>query len=117
MNSPIPEKISEETPSALDSAVIAKKETNAQRLLSFIAQLTSNSTDELDKAIAELERLQEFLESEPGHGRPNSSGSFAMFTAIRRASSCVSSLAADEGQTPDPGIKHCMWVSGVTRPG
>ena len=54
MNSPIPEKISEETPLALDSAVIAKKETNAQRLLSFIAQLTSNSTDELDKAIAEL---------------------------------------------------------------
>ena len=96
MNSPIPEKISEETPLALDSAVIAKKETNAQRLLSFIAQLTSNSTDELDKAIAELERLQEFLgKSEPGHGRPNSSGSFAMFTAIRRASSFVSSLAAD----------------------
>src|SRR5262249_7996346 len=91
MNSPIPEKISEETL----SAVIAKKETNAQRLLSFIAQLTSNSTDELDKAIAELERLQEFLESEPGYGRPNSSGSFAMFTAIRRASSFVSSLAAD----------------------
>ena len=57
MNSPIPEKISEETPSALDSAVIAEKETT-QRLLSFIAQLTSNSTDELDKAIAELERLR-----------------------------------------------------------
>ena len=94
MNSPISEKVSEETPSALDSAVIAEKETNAQRLLSFIAQLTSNSTDELDKAIAELERLQD-LESEPGHGRPNSSGSFAMFTAIRRASSFVSSLAAD----------------------
>ena len=95
MNSPIPEKVSEETPSALDSALIAEKETNAQRLLSFIARLTSNSTDELDKAIAELERLQEFLESEPGYGRPNSSGSFAMFTAIRRASSFVSSLAAD----------------------
>ena len=95
MNSPISEKVSEETPSALDSAVIAEKETNAQRLLSFIAQLTSNSTDELDKAIAELERLQEFLESEPGHGRPNSSGSFAMFTAIRRASSCVSSFGAE----------------------
>ena len=97
MNSPTPEKVREETPSAkpaLDSAVIA--ETNAQRILSFIARLTSNSTDELDKAIAELERLQEFLgKSEPGHGRPNSSGSFAMFTAIRRASSFVSSLAAD----------------------
>ena len=50
MNSAIPEKVSEETPSALDSALIAKKETNAQRLLSFIARLTSNSTDELDKA-------------------------------------------------------------------
>jgi len=95
INSATPEKVSEETPSALDSAVIAEKETNAQRLLSFIARLTSNSIDELDKAIAELERLQEFLESEPGQGRPNSSGSFAMFTAIRRASSFVSSLAAD----------------------
>src|SRR6516164_9283855 len=70
MNSPISEKVSEETPSALDSALIAEKETNAQRLLSFIARLTSNSTDELDKAIAELERLQEFLESEPGRGGP-----------------------------------------------
>jgi len=58
MNSATPEKVSEETPSALDSAVIAEKETNAQRLLSFIARLTSNSIDELDKAIAELERLQ-----------------------------------------------------------
>jgi len=95
MNSPIPEKVSEETPSALDSALIAEKETNAQRLLSFVARLTSNSTDELDKAIAELERLQEFLESEPARGRPNSSGSFAMFTAIHRASSFVRSLAAD----------------------
>ena len=95
MNSPIPEKVSEETPLALDSALIAEKETNAQRLLSFIARLTSNSTDELDKAIAELERLQEFLESESGRGRPNSSGSFAMFTAIHRTSSFVRSLAAD----------------------
>ena len=34
MNSATPEKVSEETPSALDSAVIAEKETNAQRLLS-----------------------------------------------------------------------------------
>jgi len=93
MNSPIPEKVSEETPLALNSALIAEKETNAQRLLSFIARLTSNSTDELDKAIAELERLQEFLESEPGRGRPNSS--VAMFTAIHRASSFVRSLAAD----------------------
>jgi hypothetical protein len=31
-----------------------------------IAQLTSNSTDELEKLIAELERLQEFLKSETG---------------------------------------------------
>jgi hypothetical protein len=108
MNSPTPGKVSEETPSAkpaLDSAVIAEKETNAERtgmarnyfveVGSFIARITSNSTDELDKAIAELERLQEFLKSETGHGRPNSSGSFAMFTAIRRASSFVRSFAAD----------------------
>ena len=109
MNSAIPEKVSEETPSALDSALIAEKETNAQRLLSFIARLTSNSTDELDKAIAELERLQD-LESEPGHGRPNSSGSFAMFTAIRRASSFVSSLAADRRSgSSSKYIKASFW--------
>jgi hypothetical protein len=69
MNSPTPEKVSEEAPSAksaFDSAVIAEKETNAERILSFMARLTSNSTDELDKAIAELERLQEFLKSETG---------------------------------------------------
>jgi hypothetical protein len=49
MDSPTPEKVSKETPS--------------ERILSLIARLTSNSTDELDKAIAELERLQEFLKS------------------------------------------------------
>jgi hypothetical protein len=49
MDSPTPEKISEKTPS--------------ERILSLIARLTSNSTDELDKAITELERLQEFLKS------------------------------------------------------
>jgi hypothetical protein len=47
MDSPTPEKVSKETPS--------------ERILSLIARLTSNSTDELDIAIAELERLQEFL--------------------------------------------------------
>jgi len=36
------------------------------------------------------------------------SDSFAMFAAIRLASSLLSNFAADEGQTPDPGIKHCM---------
>ena len=74
-------------------AWLNNRQFHIQSLLSFIARLTSNSTDELDKAIAELERLQEFLESEPGRGRPNSS--VAMFTAIHRASSFVRSLAAD----------------------
>jgi hypothetical protein len=38
----------------------------AERIRSSIARLTSNSTDELGKLIAELERLQEFLKSETG---------------------------------------------------
>ena len=66
-----------------DAHIIMGKDEEALIRLWFIARITSNSTDELDKAIAELERLQEFLKSETGHG-PNSSGSFAMFTAIRR---------------------------------
>ncbi len=39
---------------------------DVERIRSSIAQLTSNSTDELEKLIAELERLQEFLKSETG---------------------------------------------------
>jgi hypothetical protein len=39
---------------------------DAERIRSSIARLTSNSTDELEKLIAELERLQEFLKSETG---------------------------------------------------
>ncbi len=41
-------------------------EIDAERIRSSIARLTSNSTDELEKLIAELERLQEFLKSETG---------------------------------------------------
>ncbi len=39
---------------------------DAERIRSSIARLTSNSTDELEKLIGELERLQEFLKSETG---------------------------------------------------
>jgi hypothetical protein len=39
---------------------------DAERIRSSIARLTSNSTDELEKLSAELERLQEFLKSETG---------------------------------------------------
>jgi hypothetical protein len=37
---------------------------DAERIRSSIGRLTSNSTSELEKLIAELERLQEFLKSE-----------------------------------------------------
>ena len=40
--------------------------TDAERIRSSISKLTSNSVDELEKLIAELERLQEFLKSETG---------------------------------------------------
>ena len=39
---------------------------DAERIRSSIARLTSNSTDELEKLVAELERLREFLKSETG---------------------------------------------------
>jgi hypothetical protein len=44
----------------------AKMGIDAERIRSSIARLTSNSTDELEKLVAELERLQEFLTSETG---------------------------------------------------
>ena len=37
---------------------------DAERIRSSIARLTTNSTDQLEKLMAELERLQEFLKSE-----------------------------------------------------
>jgi len=39
---------------------------DVERIRSSIARLTSNSTDELEKLMAELERMQEFLKSETG---------------------------------------------------
>jgi len=78
MNSPTSEEISEESSvgkSAGDSEVENTKPAqtahskvgiDAERIRSSIARLTSNSTDELEKLIAELERLQEFLKSETG---------------------------------------------------
>ena len=78
MNSPTSEEISEKSSvgkSAGDSEVENTKPAqtahskvgiDAERIRSSIARLTSNSTDELEKPIAELERLQEFLKSETG---------------------------------------------------
>jgi hypothetical protein len=69
MNSPTPEKVREETPSAkpaLDSSVIAERETNVERIRSSIARLTSNSVDDLEKLTSELEQFLEFLKSEVG---------------------------------------------------
>ena len=100
MNSPTSQEVTEKSPSEKSTSesevrdfeeestkpiqtAHSKVGIDAERIRSSIARLTSNSTDELEKLIAELERLQEFLKSETGHG-PNSSGSFAMFTAIRR---------------------------------
>ena len=48
--------------------------------------------------------------ADKGQDLQKSSGSLAMFAAILLASSFVSSLAGDEGQTPVPGIKHRMRV-------
>src|SRR6201981_3429770 len=82
MNSPTSEEVAEKSlaKSAVDSDVRdfeeestkaaqtahSKVGIDAERIRSSIARLTSNSTDELEKLIAELERLQEFLISETG---------------------------------------------------
>jgi hypothetical protein len=78
MNSPTSEEISEKSSvgkSAGDSEVENTKPAHtahskvgidAERIRSSIARLTSNSTDELEKLITELEQLQEFLTSETG---------------------------------------------------
>jgi hypothetical protein len=82
MNSPTPDEVTEKPLSAkLDSEVkgLVQQESakpaetahtkigiDAERIRSSIARLTSNSTDELEKLIAELERLREFLKSETG---------------------------------------------------
>jgi hypothetical protein len=81
MSSPTSEEVTEKSPPA--SSVVASEArdlveqgstkpaqtantVDAERIRSSIARLTSNSTDELEKLIAELERLQEFLKSETG---------------------------------------------------
>ena len=83
MNSPTSEEVTEKSmaaKSAVDSEVRdfeeegtksahtahSKVGIDAERIRSSIARLTSNSTDELEKLIGELERLQEFLKSETG---------------------------------------------------
>jgi hypothetical protein len=83
MDSPTSEEVTEKSmaaKSAVDSEVRdfeeegtksahtahSKVGIDAERLRSSIARLTSNSTDELEKLIVELERLQEFLKSETG---------------------------------------------------
>jgi len=83
MNSPTSEEVTEKSlaaKSAVDSDVRdfedestksahtthSKVGIDAERIRSSIARLTSNSTDELEKLVAELERLQEFLKSEAG---------------------------------------------------
>lgn len=83
MNSPTSEEVTENSPSAkptVDSEVRDFKEESikpaqtahskvgidAERIRSSIARLTSNSTHELEKLIAELQGLQEFLKSETG---------------------------------------------------
>jgi hypothetical protein len=83
MNSPTSEEVTEKSASAkpaVDSEVRgfeqestkpaytahSKVAIDAERIRSSIARLTSNSTNDLEKLIAELEQLQEFLKSETG---------------------------------------------------
>ena len=58
MSSPASEEAPDKSPPA--------EAIDAERIRSSIVRLTSNSTDELGKLMAELERLQEFLKSETG---------------------------------------------------
>jgi len=42
---------------------------NADRFKSFVARLTSNSIDELQRLVSELQKVQEFLKSEVASNR------------------------------------------------
>ena len=67
MNSPTPEEVTEKSlsvESALDSEFRDKIEFDAERIRSSVAQLASNSIDDLEKLTSELQQLQEFLKSE-----------------------------------------------------
>ena len=72
MNSPTSEGVAEKTPAATgvdpegkpSQTAHSKVGIDAERIRATIARLTSNSTDDLEKLVAELERLQEFLKSE-----------------------------------------------------
>ena len=83
MNSPTSEEITEKSLAAKSTADSEAKDfeeestksthtahskvgIDAERIRSSIARLTSNSTNELEKLIGELEGLQEFLKSETG---------------------------------------------------
>ena len=80
MNPQTHEEVTEQSPSAAVSEVKdfdqesskpaqtahTKVGIDAERIRSSIARLTSNSTNELEKLIAELEQLQDFLKSETG---------------------------------------------------
>ena len=84
MNTPAPKEVAEKSISAKSAvesevrdlaeverskpvqAMHTKTEMDADRIRSSIARLTSNSTNELEKLISELEALQEFLKSETG---------------------------------------------------
>jgi hypothetical protein len=72
MNSPLSEEVTEKKAAATDPSseckpiqtALSNVGLNAEQIRSSIARLTSNSTDDLEKLVAELERLQEFLKSE-----------------------------------------------------
>jgi hypothetical protein len=74
MNSPTSEEATKKTAAAMSvdsegkpaQTAHSKVGIDAERIRSSIARLTSNSTDELEKLVAELEQLQEFLKSETG---------------------------------------------------
>ena len=84
MNAPAPKEVTEKSISAKSAvesevrdlvevertkpvqAAHNKTEMDAERIRSSIARLTSNSTNELEKLISELEELREFLKSETG---------------------------------------------------
>jgi hypothetical protein len=66
MTSPTHEEVAEKSLSA-ESGVQpehTKLELDAERIRSSVAQLASNSIDDLEKLTSELEQLQEFLKSE-----------------------------------------------------
>ena len=108
MNSPTPEEVIEKS-LLVESAKPAqtahiKIEFDAERIRSSVAQLASNSIDDLEKLTSELQHLQEFLKSEVDNVRRQIDSALAGIDIIVETISPWKSIAGS--QTPPSGTRN-----------